>query len=424
MNPKTKFQKEVALASTMLKPLTEKQKQYAFKNCFTPVIKVNKKNICTCTECAGTWKAKIELSKKTEICPYCGRNLEIDRTRKRLYRGIEYFSVITTCKGLQVIRFFNVTVEFRVGEKAKYGIAEVVQRWISPKCKAETIARTRLASMFYYDVWNLYSDMEIRAASKEYIYNINAYVTYPQIKVIDNIKRNGFKGNFHGIKPYDMFMAILNDSRMETLLKSGNTELFRYFLSHNISNYWSSIKICLRNGYHINEPDIWCDYIDLLLYFGRDIRNRKLICVDELFEKHDSLVKKKTEKIKKEKEEKERNEAIKNEENYIKSKSKFFGLVFSKDNIQIKVLQSIQEFIKEADIMHHCVFSNQYYKKENSLILSAEVDGIKQETIEVSLKDMQIIQSRGKYNKVTEYHDEILQVVKDNMYQIKNTMIA
>lgn len=96
----------------------------------------------------------------------------------------------------------------------------------------------------------------------------------------------------------------------------------------------------------------------------------------------------------------------------------------SKDNIQIKVLQSIQEFIKEADIMHHCVFSNQYYKKENSLILSAEVDGIKQETIEVSLKDMQIIQSRGKYNKVTEYHDEILQVVKDNMYQIKNTMIA
>lgn len=156
MKPRTKFQKEVALASTSLKPLTEQQKQYAFKNCFTPVLKVNKQNICTCTECAGTWKAKIAYkTKKTEKCPYCGRKLEIDRTRKRVYREIEYYSVITTHKGMQVIRFFYCKAEFRVGEKAKYNIAEVVQRWISPQGKTETIARTRLASMFYYDVWNL-----------------------------------------------------------------------------------------------------------------------------------------------------------------------------------------------------------------------------------------------------------------------------
>lgn len=424
MKPKTKYQKEVVLAASMLKPLTEKQKQYAFQNCFSPVIKVNKKNICTCTECAGTWKAKLELSKKTEKCPFCGRDLEIDRTRKKLYRGIEYFSVITTCNGLQVIRFFNVTAEFRVGERAKYDIAEVVQRWISPQGKTETLARTRLASIFYYDVWNLGSDMEIRKASREYIYNINAYVTYPYIRVLDILKRNGFKGDFFGIKPYDMFTAILTDSKMETLLKSGNIELFRYFLTHNISNYWSSLKICLRNGYKIHQPDIWCDYIDLLLYFGRDIRNRKLICVENLIENHNLLANKKAIKERKKQENEARKEAIKNEKNYLKSKSKFFGLVFSKGNIQIRVLQSVQEFIEEADFMHHCVFSNEYFKKENSLILSAEVDGVKQETIEVSLINMEIIQSRGKYNKATEYHNDIVNIINDNMFQIKNCMIA
>ena len=43
--------------------------------------------------------------------------------------------------------------------------------------------------------------------------------------------------------------------------------------------------------------------------------------------------------------------------------------------------------------MHHCVFSNQYYLKEDSLILSASIEGKRIETIELSLDTMLIAQS-------------------------------
>ena len=43
--------------------------------------------------------------------------------------------------------------------------------------------------------------------------------------------------------------------------------------------------------------------------------------------------------------------------------------------------------------MHHCVFTNEYYLKADSLILSATIDGKRIETIEVSLKRMEVVQS-------------------------------
>mgnify|MGYP000296788918 FL=1 len=51
--------------------------------------------------------------------------------------------------------------------------------------------------------------------------------------------------------------------------------------------------------------------------------------------------------------------------------------------------------------MHHCVFTNEYYLKADSLILSATIDGKRIETIEVSLKRMEVVQSRGVCNKNT-----------------------
>ncbi|MBR3021578.1 MAG: PcfJ domain-containing protein [Bacteroidaceae bacterium] len=73
--------------------------------------------------------------------------------------------------------------------------------------------------------------------------------------------------------------------------------------------------------------------------------------------------------------------------------------------------------------MHHCVFSNAYYDVKNRpycLILSAKVAGERVETIEVDLKDYSVIQSRGKHNQSSPYHERILQLMNSNMWQIKN----
>lgn len=74
--------------------------------------------------------------------------------------------------------------------------------------------------------------------------------------------------------------------------------------------------------------------------------------------------------------------------------------------------------LDEADHMHHCVMSNEYYKKEDSLIMSAKEQGERLETIEVNLKTMKVVQSYGKYNSLTKRHAEILRLVNSNLNKI------
>jgi hypothetical protein len=86
-------------------------------------------------------------------------------------------------------------------------------------------------------------------------------------------------------------------------------------------------------------------------------------------------------------------------------------------------LQSIDEFKEEGDELKHCVYTNEYYLKEQSLILSAKVDGKRVETIELKLPELKIEQSRGINNKSTEHHDQIIKLVEKNLKQIRKIVI-
>ena len=67
--------------------------------------------------------------------------------------------------------------------------------------------------------------------------------------------------------------------------------------------------------------------------------------------------------------------------------------------------------------MHHCVFSASYYNIPDSVILSArDKDGRRIETIEFSLTQGKVVQSRGVCNKNTEFHDRIVSLVNDNAF--------
>ena len=119
---------------------------------------------------------------------------------------------------------------------------------------------------------------------------------------------------------------------------------------------------------------------------------------------------------------KSRGFSILQEKHYQEAKAKFFGLVFDEGDIRIRVLESVQEFVEEGEVLHHCVFSNEYFNDDNSLIFSAMVDGVKTETIEVSLETMKVVQCRGRYNKNSEFHDEILKVMNKNIPLIAKRM--
>ena len=225
------------------------------------------------------------------------------------------------------------------------------------------------------------------------------------------------------MKPFDVFHILLSDNRMETLLKTGQTELFQLFLkdrNRKIADYWASIRICNRNGYTVKDASIWCDYIGFLRFFGKDLHNAKYVCPSDLNKEHDRYMYK---KAKKDAHEQMETEELRGKEaDFVKTKGKFFGIVFSDGTITVRVLESIEDVILEGKLMHHCVGG--YYSKEDSLIMSATIDGKRIETVEVSLSRLAVIQSRGVCNQNTEYHEKIVKLVGKNMTLIQKRLAA
>lgn len=427
MKPRTKIQKEVMHLSKRLPKITEIQRQYAFHHSFEHIGRRSAKGIITCGECGHQWQGNGALADTlcSCTCPHCGMELKVHTTRKRIFKENEYFSIITACKGYQVIRFFFAKAYYKIGQAAEYSIYEVAQRWIAPNGKFETIAKLRGISFIYYDLWQEYSPMEIRR--NHHVYDITPACTYPRVRIIPELKRNGFKGEFHNLQPFELFCELLKNNQAETLIKTGQYSLLSYFIrysSKSIATYWNAIRIATRSKYIVEDAGIWCDYIDLLRYFNKNTNNPKYICPADLKAEHDRLVQKKMERLERERIEQQKHKALENERKFQELKAKFFGISFTDGTIQVRVLESVAEFLEEGTAMHHCVFTNTYYLKPDSLILSACIDGKRIETIEVSLKTLKVLQSRGVCNKNTEYHDRIIELVNKNKRLIRKRMAA
>ena len=425
MKPRNKFQKQVVEASKKLPKLTDAQIKWGYDNCIEYIGQRTTKGKITCTKCGHSWQGIGYLVDTLADCdcPNCKTELKVETTRKRTFLDYEYLCIITTCEGFQVLRFVYLECNMKVGEKAKHYHSEVVQRWIAPNGKYTTMARLRPMG-FYCHAWNWYTDLEIRPDKP--LYNITPTKIYPRQKLIPEITRSGFNKEFFDLKPFDLFRFLLSDSRAETLLKANQIRLLRDFsiTTKSLAEYWASIKICMRNGYQIGDAGMWVDYIDLLCFFEKDLRNAKYICPVDLKAEHDRYVKKKRDYYEQIRKQENKCKALENEALFREAKAKFFGLAFSDGIINIRVLESVDEIMQEGDAMHHCVFTNNYYTRPDSLILSACIDGKRLETIEVSLSRLEVLQSRGVCNKNTEYHNQILSLVNQNIPLIQKRMSA
>lgn len=152
--------------------------------------------------------------------------------------------------------------------------------------------------------------------------------------------------------------------------------------------------------------------------FGKDLHNAKYVCPFDLRKEHNRYMSRKA----KADAEKEMEKLREKEEGFRQAKAKFFGLMFTDGFIHVRVLESIEEIVLEGKLMHHCVGS--YHSKADSLILSAYVNDKKMETIEISISNLKVIQSRGLCNSNTEYHDQILKLVERNIPLIQQRLAA
>ena len=355
MKPRNKFQQRIVEASKKLTKLTKEQIEWSKNNVIDHIGRRNDKGKITCTKCTHSWQGVgLLVDTLTDcICPYCKAKLAIKTTNKRVFRTNYYMTIITACEGYQVVRSIMVKCTARVGQLPEYEHSEVMQRWIAPNGKHVTFAilRQTMGTM-YYDAWIHHTFLELRQEND--IYNrIFTDVIYPRQKLIPELKRTGLKKSLYAQKPLELFRTLLTDCRAETLLKARQTKLFKRIMdmgwTRNIDNYWQSIKICIRNGYKIKDATLWCDYIDLLRFFGKDLHNAKYVCPIDLKKEHDHYIIKKA----KADAQQEIKKQLEKEAEYREVKAKFFGLMFSDGLINVRVLESVKEIILEGKLMHH-----------------------------------------------------------------------
>jgi hypothetical protein len=419
MKPKNKFQKQVLAASRTLPPITKAQVKWAYRNCMQHTGRRTAKGVVSCLECGHEWTDK--SAGKFCICPHCNMKLQIAGTRQRVFKQSEYVCIITAYGDFQVLRFFYLQSYAKVGENAQYFHSEVIQKWITSDGKHVTVAKLRPMG-YFVDTWIFSSPLGIRPEKP--LYNILPTGIYPRQRLIPEIERSGYEKQLYGLSPFDMFHTLLSNSRAETLLKAGQSGLLKFFVNsgfNRIDNYWASIRICIRNGYKVDDASLWCDYVDLLCFFGKDIHNAKYICPADLKAEHDRYVQKKREWQERERREQARKKAMESETIFKEAKSKFFGIRFTDGLIAVRVLESVEEIMQEGETIHHCVFASEYHLKSDSLILSACIEGKRIETVELSLSKWQVVQSRGTCNKTTEYHDRIIELVRKNISRFRKT---
>lgn len=443
MKPRNKREREVAELSSKL-PQLSKQEEWAKTHVFSHEA-FKCKDELWCSDCARTWintdnsELSVTLLGDTTVCPYCHSKLEVKVSRKKKNEEVNYMTVATTCGGYQVLRHVYC-MRFARKEDAylNYFFSEVVQEWISEDGKRTIMAKPmNMGSCGWIHSEPLSIKNEYGSSYYYYSgakYNIYGEV-YPTVNLLPILKKYGLRNNFFGSIPSKLIRALLQGCNdIELCIKTKQISMLQHLMkngSYQIK-YKPSFNICNRNNYIIKDASIWTDYIDLLSYFGKDLRNAHYVCPKNLNKEHDILMKKKQKIEARLRVERDREAAvrvaIRKKEDILKfyrEKMKFFGIEIKEGDIIIQPLESITQFYLEAKAMHHCVFSNRYYGVTNCLILSArDAQGNRLETIEVNLNTFEIIQSRAVCNKTSEYHDRILNLVKKNMNLIRQRMAA
>ena len=422
MRPGNALERRVDALAAKVKDLTSAQLKWGLSHIIPHrCIYRTKSHKCTCVDCGHTWKEKTP-----KRCPHCGAKLTLlNDSRKRRFVEHRYYGIVQKVQEFSVIRLFYLFDERKLGEAPSSTFYEVLQHWISDD--GHDTIRARNIGMFpFYRVcpFSLYTDLSIKRDSNWYgyrrpYYHLSPDAFYPRMKHSEILSRNGFKGDFYDLYPEDVFCYLLSDNHFETLWKLGLFDLAEYYLykgRDRVERYWRQV-LQLRDE-SIDDYGIWFDYLDLLEYFHKDIHNPHYLFPPDLTAEHDRLMRKKREILERQELERRKREE-KDKLAILESKSPYFGITFGNSRLFVVVLKTLEDYKREGDLQHHCVYTNSYYGKKDTLVLSARMKDKPDkpvETVEISLKTGKILQCFGACNQFTEHHEEIKSLVNKHSY--------
>ena len=418
-----------------LRPLTEVQERWA-RSHYTKsaILKRGGEIWCQCCgyihyQLPGIIDIDLECGAH---CPECGAVLGLERRRGKIFKEQYYLTFTASIDGWQVFRTFLALRVNIKGMPTSYDLNEVYQNWISPEGEEYILSVSYSRTPWSAEKWDFSSPLnKPRKHNGCYsgyfayqdMFDVGGNYFYPRLAITPILKRNGWNKAFLDMRVSlaEVCKALLRPE-MEMIAKTQRV-LFVYAVRHQIKVPIHAVKICNRKGYCIEDPGVWIDYIENLRELGLDTHNAHYVCPDDLHAAHERMVARLQKRREREEREKRLAEIAGLEADYLKTKGKFFGICFGNENVVVSVIQSVADIEAEGRAMRHCVFVNEYYKKDDSLILSAkDKEGNRVETIEVNTKTFQVVQSRGVCNKNTPLHDEIISLVNKNMNLIRRAV--
>lgn len=445
--PYTRLQQKCLDLQKTLPPITAAQLKWG-RNTAEPIGyyvrkgREAKHSFVWCQECGhieevGFSPLYVSVSDPKHTCRRCGKRLSVKHWRldRKDSESNHPFAIVTTCEDMQVVRVFNIHTWNTMGFDTVEHVFEAYSIWIDMKTGKEVIVSRPYTRGWNFFRWRMTEPFKIGRHNGgcggyyiyEDVYDLYGYDIYPRMKVHPLLKRNGWSSAMSKMKtsPIKIWRALLTDPAVEGLAKTHQYDVLDYWFKtgdyrRDKSDWLPLVKICNRRKYIIKDASLWFDIVDSLRKLRIDTHSPKYICPDDLHQMHDRLQRKLEAKKIKDELRRLNSHAKDWEQFYRENKGKYLHIAFNDGNIFCHVIRSVAEMLEEGERMHHCVYRMGYYKKPESLILSARNrEGNRLETVEVNLKTFSVVQSRGLQNQPTLAHSDIIKLVENNMNLIR-----
>lgn len=435
MKARTKAQREVVELTATLPPFDERDLRDARRG-FARIFAGARTAWCSC--CGHVWESDLWNGRKEhDVCPHCGaRGKVVKSANKRTSDEKYYVSFVRVVNDWQVIRtaICRRIVEKGDADNIYFSIDEVFQRWMRPGTVDVIVGRGVHGMCGYYcDVWNHDSAWTIR--KDHFRFELEGDVC-GKIQLSKVVRRNGLKAIRRDVGVKDLLWHIIHDERAEILAKGRQWDMLKHLLSpskaHDVVQWWKEIRVAMRNGYHIKDAGLWLDMVELLNKCGKDVRNPHYICPANLHAAHDAALMmdaRRLDRLAAQRADEEKDRKARKiladagiAARYAERVSRWLDVMIRGKGITIRPLQNIREFYEEGEAMHHCVFSCGYYKKDGILVLTARKAGVRLETIEIDTKRWRILQCRGRFNKESVHHKEIVSLMEKNMNKLRQAI--
>lgn len=396
-----------------------------------------RRKVFYCSECGS------EIGVLTQkVCPVCHEKWK-EKVCEEKGREVGYHLTMEAKGDIQLTRIYRVERMTHYGKQAKRFVWEVERIMYAPTGERRVFARGVQCMSWYYDAFSIGSPIKMKqehnhsqygASSSQLRYNLNVW-SYDIRSLTEQWKYKDIPGLMKDFEGDTSVLRVIAYPWAETMRKTGQERLFRYLVSEMESlpaGCHHALNICTRNHYTIKDPSLWLDHLWLLKYLRLDTHNAHYVCPKDLVAQHHELLERKRREeerraaVRREREKQRKLERMEKEKaDYRKRWAKVLPLTLSAQNLNIRPLQSVDEFAEEGTSMHHCVFSMGYYKKSSSLILSAkDADGNRLATIEYNTKNKEIVQCRAACNQVPKRDAEIRSLITSHQQDFEKLLRA